>query len=371
MIYQEINPKWNPKRNQWSVSLMREGKRRQFTSTVPKSVGKNIVRQKALKWLEEGDTNSDVLLNAAYERFLKDYELKNGGNTQLTRLKSVGEHHILPRYGNRRTGSISLEEWQAIITDAKPIRKRTTPLSKKYLKNIRETILLFMNWATPRKYMDENFGKELFVPRNAPVIGKEILQLNELASWFSHPTGFWFERALMFEVLTGLRPSEVIGIQRKDFDPESGILTINRAINVQGQITSGKNENARRKMQLVGEVREIFEEQVRETARLRSEWVFCSPFGDMPNQRGLYRCMRRIDERFGFDPKITPYCLRHTFFTHVEGYLPQRAIKTIFGHSDATESHALYGTHEIDGELKQISSQLKVTPLYGLKRNAN
>lgn len=368
MVYQEINPKWNPDRKQWNVSLMRNGKRKQFSSSIPKSVGKQECRRKALEWLEQGETNLAVPIKTAYDRFLKDYELKNGENVQLVRLKSVGRLYIIPAVGNRRTGSVTLEEWQAIITNARPQKGREDPLSKKYLKNIRETIFLFMNWATPRKYMDTNFGRELFVPKSAPTKGKSILQLSQLELWFNHPTDFWFERALMFEVLTGLRPSEVLGIKPNDFDPGTGILTIQRAINAQGQITGGKNENARRKIELIGEVRRIFEEQMSRAAELHSEWVFCSPFGGMPSQRGLYRCMQRIDERFSFDAKITPYCLRHTFFSLVEGYLPQRAMKMIFGHSESTESHAIYGNHEIDGEVHAASDHLKVTPLYTLKR---
>lgn len=369
MIYQEINPKWNAERKQWTVSIMRNGKRKQFSCSTPKSVGKAEVRKKALEWLMTGDTNESVTLSEAYGRFLNDYEVRNGQNSQLVRLKSIGKNHIISHLGRRKVGTITLEEWQDLITSARPIGDRKDPLTKKYLKNIRETVILFMNWATPRKYMTENFAKELFVPKNAPTKGKKILQLSDLTEWFSHPTGYHFERALMFEVLTGLRPSEVLGIRHEDFDPVTGILKIQRAINASGQITDGKNENARRKIALVGEVRRIFEEQQAISEGLRSEWVFCSPFGMMPSQRGLVRCMSRIDEAFSFDPEITPYSLRHTFFTLVEGYLPSRTMKAIFGHSDATESHALYGQHEIDGEVHEASRQLTVTPLYQLRRS--
>lgn len=371
MIYQEIHPKWNADRKQWTVSIMRDGKRKQFSCSTPKSAGKAEVRRKALQWLESGTTNESVTLSDAYNRFLKDYELKNGQNSQLVRLRSIGKNHIVSVLGTRKVGTIRLEEWQDLLTLARPIGSRKDPLTKKYLKNIRETIILFMNWATPRKYMAENYAKELFVPKNAPTKGKKILQLSDLQEWFSQPTGYWFERALMFEVLTGLRPGEVLGIQRTDFDPVTGILHIQRAINSTGQVTEGKNENAKRKIALVGEVRTIFKEQMRSAARFDSEWVFCSPFGQMPSQRGLVRCMQRIDEKFSFDPEITPYSLRHTFFTLVEGYLSSRTMKAIFGHSDATESHTLYGQHEIDGEVHEASRQLSVTPLYQIARKVN
>lgn len=378
-MYISINPKWSDKEKRWRVDIMRNGVRKTFSSSVPRSEGKRIVREKALDWIENGDKNTGVDLTTAFDRFIQDYKMKHGENTQLTRIKSVSRCHILPRLGGCKTGNITLDQWQSVISQAKPIvrrkpdgseKNRPAQLSKKYLKNIREVIVLFMRWALPRDYMTTDFTSELYIPHGAPTKGKEILQISEIERWFQNPTGLWFERALMFELLTGLRPGEVLGLKRTDFDKKTGIITISRSINAQGKITTGKNENARRRMELVGEVRQLLEEQLKETKELRSEWIFCSPFGMMPSQWAYTKCFARIKEKMHFSPSLTPYCLRHTFYTQVESYLPSRLIKTIFGHSESTDGHSLYGSHELDGELHEAADRLKVTPLYSIKRIA-
>jgi len=374
-MYISINPKWSEKEKRWRVDLMRDGVRKTFSSSVPRSEGKRIVREKALEWIENGGNNKSVTLENAYKHFVNDYMTKHGENTQLTRINSVGKNHILPKLGKMKVSQIGLDQWQGLITGARPIvrrkpdgseKSRPAQLSKKYLKNIREVIVMFIRWALPRGYMTTDFTSELYIPHGAPTKGREILQISDIERWFQNPTGFWFERALMFELLTGLRPGEVLGLKREDY--QNGIVTIRRSINAQGKVTTGKNENARRRMELVGEVRELLEEQLRETAGLRSEWIFCSPFGMQPSQLAYSKCFNRVKAKLGFSPLLTPYCLRHTFYTHVESYLPSRLIKTIFGHSEATDGHALYGTHELDGELHEAADRLKVTPLYSIKR---
>jgi len=373
-MYVSIKPIWSDKEKRWRVDLMRNGVRKTFSSSVPRSEGKRIVREKALAWLESGGKDS-MTLAEVYPLFIQEYINKRGNNSQVERIRSAGKNHILPKLGDLKVGRITLDQWQSVLSKAEPVPRLrqdgsnynpTRQLSKKYLKNIKEVISLFMRWAVPREYMSINYSDELYIPFDAPTKGREILQMEDIRRWFAEPTALWYERALMFELLTGLRPGEVLGIQHGDY--KNGVLTIQRSVDKTGKITPGKNENARRRIELVGEVREIFEEQVEVSKGLGSLWVFCSPFGMMPSQQALGKCLDRIKEKLDLSPTLTPYCLRHTFYTQVESYLPQRLMKTIFGHSDSTDSHALYGNHELDGELHEASEKLKVTPLYSIKR---
>ena len=81
-------------------------------------------------------------------------------------------------------------------------------------------------------------------------------------------------------------------------------------------------------------------------------------------QEGLRRGWQRLCRAHGFPADTTPYSLRHTFYTHTEAFLPDRMIKMVFGHSEKTDSHALYGNHAIDGELKEAAKKLEITPIY-------
>lgn len=372
--YDIPQPKWDPKHNKWILSIMIDGKRKQFVSRTPKMPGKKECRERCLEWLENGaESNSLIKLNKAFDLFLNDYHNKNGANEQYHQFCDISRLHILPFLGNFVCSKISIDNWQSIITNAKPIMRkrqdgttwcRSEVLSKKYVKKIKDTICAFCKWAQPRKYIYADPSKQLYVPSDRPTIGKEILQLSDIEKLFSEPLGYWFERALLFEVLTGWRPGEVIGLQRSDYDQKTGILHMNRSINCRNEITPGKNRNARRTLELAPEVKSIIETQLKETAYLDSEWMFPNQLGCMPNQETVRRTWRRIVKRKNLPKGTTPYSLRHTFYSHTEAYLPDRIIKNLFGHSAKTDGHAIYGAHEVKEELHDAAERLSVTPLY-------
>ena len=366
MYAAKITPYWIESRKLWRVRVRKDGKSKSFTSSIPRAEGKRIVRQKALEWLQDDETDDGLPLSTVYDRFLLFYAEKCGKNTSYRRYLSFGNNHILPRLGKKAVGSITLDQWQSCISKATPQDGRTQELSKKTLGAIKETLTAFMTWARPRKYIAEDFSSELYIPKAAEVKGKEILQIDDIKRWLSDPTGLWYERALMFQLFVGFRPGEVLGLQRSDYDHIKHIITVNRAINNHGEITPGKNKNAHRSVLLDGLALRLLEEQFKVTEDLDTEWIFCGKFGQKPSPQKYYQTMQKIVEARDM-PHVSPYCLRHTFLSLVEGYLPSRAMKAVFGHSEATDSHALYGNHTVDGELVGITERLKVTPLYRIE----
>ena len=65
--------------------------------------------------------------------------------------------------------------------------------------------------------------------------------------------------AYRFAAVTGLRPGEVLGLQRRDV--KNDVYRIRRAINEYGEETSGKNDNAIRSGQLAACAVEIMRQQ--------------------------------------------------------------------------------------------------------------
>ncbi len=375
-MYQHHNipqPKWDAKNKKWILSIMIKGRRKQFTSSLKGMPGKRICREKAAEWIESGCVNtSNSTISSAFNTYVKEYRARFGDNEQLVNIESVGRVFILPAIGNYKCSRITLDDWQDIINNAKPtvfVRKdgttyqRTKKLSKKYLNNIRGVIMTFCKWAVPRHYF-KDYPNGLYIPSGAPTKGKEILQLSDIEKLFKNPTGLWYERALMIEVLTGWRPGEVLGLQKSDYDPETGLVVINRSVNARGMITPGKNKNAHRAMELTPEVKRILEEQIAETEYLDSEWIFCNQIGCKARQEAVRRCWRAIVKRKGLPDNTSPYSLRHTFYTHTEAYLPDRVIKSVFGHSEKTDGHSIYGSHVISEEAHEAAQKLSITPIY-------
>lgn len=381
--YDIPQPKWDKKHNKWVLSIMIDGKRKQFVSRKKGMPGKRACREKAAEWFENGSSgNGNTKLEKAYNAFLQNYQKRYGENEQILQLKSLGRLYIIPKLGQKQCSRITIEDWQSVISEAKPIPKHRKDgteyyhrdsLSKKYLTNIRGCIISFCKWGLPRGYVKFNPSDQIYIPASAPVVGKNILQLSDIEKIFQHPTRLWYERALMFEILTGLRPGEILGLQREDYDSKTGVIAINRSINARGIITPGKNRNAHRAIALTDEVKDIIEEQLKETAYLDSEWIFCSKSGTAASQDSLRDTLKLIVKNHGLPDNITPYSLRHTFYSHTEAYLPDRIIKSIFGHSEKTDGHSIYGAHMLDGEAREAAKRLAVTPLYQIankKENA-
>lgn len=367
-------PKWDKKNKKWTLSIMIDGKRKQFVSRTPGMPGKRDCRDRAKEWIENGHQMPEKLkFEVAYQRFIEDYTQRHGENEQLRVLKDIGRLFLIPELGSKDCSKITIDDWQGIISNARPLpcyRKdgtvyyRTKRFSRKYLGKIRSAITSFVKWGAPRHICEWIPESGLYIPSDAPRGSREILQLSDIEKLFSEPTGLWYERIFQFEVLTGWRPGEVIGLQWQDINEQTGVVTINRSVNNHGEITEGKNRNAHRSLQLTPELKTILKDQKEATAYLESPWVFCNQIGGKARQNAIRRAWKTIVEKRGLPENTTPYSLRHTFFTHTEAYLPDRIIKTIFGHSEATPSHELYGNHIIDGELKEASERLQVTPLF-------
>ena len=361
-------PKWDAKHNKWILDVQHEGVRKQFVSR-KKSTGKKEVTERAAAWVQSQDKDGKNRrkLSEVWALFLDDYRNKKGDNEQLIQLRSLGRVFVLPALGGRPIGSLYLEDYQAVINNARP-QRRDRPLSRKYLNNLKGALVTFNRWAVARHYTTEAITGQLYVPASAEVVGRSVLQLSDIQRLFSSRLGLTYERGLLLEVLTGLRPGEVLGLHREDY--QDGCLFIRRAINARGKITEGKNRNAARVLDLPEEVRQIVEEQLTATASLGSVWLFPNSIGGTPSQTQFRRCWARMVKAHELPADVTPYGLRHTFFTHTEAHLPDRVIKSVFGHSAKTDSHKLYGEHAIDGEAREAARRLSVTPLYEAAKNA-
>ena len=360
-MYKQLpQPKWNGQK--WVLSVMVDHKRKQFTSIRPKTAGKREVIDRALEWLDELDGDkSRVFFSEAWDIFLNDYYKRKGKNEQSRQIVTLGGLYLLPSLADVRCGKITIEMLQAIINEARP-KKRKGQLSKKYLSNIKGVIVQFCRWAAPRGYLKTDPSNQLYIPQSAQTVGRTILQLSDIERLFSKPVGLWYERALMLEVLTGLRPGEVLGLKRADY--KNGVLTIRRSLNDRGEVTQGKNKNAQRVINCPDEVRDLISQQMTATKSLGSEWLFCNQIGDKACQQVYRRTWKKLCKIHRLPESSTPYSLRHMFYSHTEAYIPDRLIKMVFGHSSSTDSHKLYGDHLIDGELAEARDRLAVTPLY-------
>lgn len=154
--------------------------------------------------------------------------------------------------------------------------------------------------------------------------------------------------AYRFQVLNGLRPGELLGLRWGDVKDD--ILHIRRSINIYGEETTGKNDNAIRPLALNQLSRQILTEQWHQYPGGPEDAIF----GEVSEV--YYRNRWERFCRFNGISYVSPYELRHTFVSLAKN-LSEGQIKRLVGHSANMDTFGTYG-HEVKGELTQTAEEL-------------
>lgn len=259
---------------------------------------------------------------------------------------------MLPELRDRKLSSLTLQDFQTILFRAR--KKDGSELSKKTLSNIRGVIVNFSKYCQGAKIMDLPLSL-LRVPKNAPKVGKEILQPDQARRLMHDFEDEWYINLWRWLLCTGMRPGEALGLKWSDI--ENGIVTIRRAQNYRGRETEGKNDNARRSFMLNSILDGILADQNRKTWRLNSEYVFCNHAGKVSLQTVTKNSWSRISREMG--SKTSPYGLRHTFISFMSQALPEQALKDWVGHSVRMDTYGTY-RHAVNGEAERTAQMANI-----------
>ena len=144
----------------------------------------------------------------------------------------------------------------------------------------------------------------------------------------------------MIELLyaTGLRVSEMVGLERSQLQLEAGFL-----------IAFGKG--AKERVVPVGESAETwlqrYLKEVRPAmAKGRHDVVFVSYRGSGLTRQGFWKLLRNYGRAAGI-PDLSPHVLRHSFATHLlEHGADLRAVQVMLGHANITTTQIYTHIHE-------------------------
>ena len=154
--------------------------------------------------------------------------------------------------------------------------------------------------------------------------------------------------AAMLELLyaAGLRVSELINIKLQDVNLEAGYVRI-----------FGKGSKER--IVPIGlHAKEKIHHYLSSARPLRvkkapSPYLFIARAGMPMTRQGFWKLLRRHALKAGFNEKITPHSLRHSFATHLlEGGADLRAVQIMLGHEDISTTQ-IY-THITRNQLKKL-----------------
>lgn len=217
-------------------------------------------------------------------------------------------------------------------------------MSRKALKNLRGDLSALFKYCLEYEWV--SFVPVIHIDRRAEAVGKTILQKADLDILFNserttidgQETNDPYIYAYRLQVLTGLRPGELFGLEWTDI--RSDYIKVDRSINALGQVTTGKNRNARRLVPLCSGAKEALLKQWQRTGRKGGK-VF-----EILNGEHYCKRLKRYCEFNGITV-VTPYELRHTFISMTKG-LPPEMVKDMVGHSESMDTYGVYG-HHVDG----------------------
>ena len=332
---------------------MKEGKTFSFSSSVPGAKGRKEVQQKYDQWFY-GEASGSKTVGRVAQEFLEDVKARRGENSEAySQYERYIRLYIAPRIASVKICKVTLRDWQSVINEASGRHKA---LSEKTLKNLRGIIKGIIKFGY-EDYQCELLRGNLYIPKGHSRKEKEILQKDD-ARRLLEESDLWYHPLFCFLLLTGMRPGEALGLQVDDV--KQNIVNIKRSVNAAGQITEGKNENARRVVPIGNMTREILDKTIERNERynLGTKWIFCSPDGSMGNQSTMRNHWEKLKKER--DLPGTVYSLRHTFISMMKNVLPEQSIKDIVGHSVSMTTFETYG-HFVDGDQKRAADIIDLT----------
>jgi len=359
---------WFDKYSRWQIKVQKDGERRTFTSATPGRTGQREANKKADEWLDDGIVGASVRASVLYGKWIEELKTSTGRG-HWTIYQGFWKNWISKKLLSTRVGDITEQHLQDVITAGSK-----AGLSKKTLSNLRACMTAFIKYARKCK-ASTLLVEHVTIPRNAPVGERSILQPVDIIKLFNidyvtlyHKKVYdLYVNAFRFEVVTGLRPGEVIGLQWDDVG--DGIVTLKRSINKYNEQTRGKNDNARRSFALTPIAQDILDKQKAKLAELRidTEIVFPNELGVHIKQRTYHKRWVRYSASNGIS-KASPYELRHTFVSAVK-QLPEGFLKMLVGHSKDMDTYGVY-SHIVSGDMEKAAELVQQTFLAILKTPA-
>ena len=176
------------------------------------------------------------------------------------------------------------------------------------------------------------------VEKKAPVI-LTVEEVNALLGQPGLSSAKEIRDKAMLELLyaTGIRVSELIGLQMEDLNMQVGYITC-RDGSKERVVPFGKTARQALNFYLKNGREELLKGK-------ESPWLFTNCNGKPMSRQGFWKIVKHYGEKSGIKTDITPHTLRHSFAAHLlRSGADIHAVQTMLGHSDAatTQMYAAY-----------------------------
>ena len=271
-----------------------------------------------------------------FEQYLREVKQASENTVQSYRRDLMQMITYLEEKEIREAAKVTKTSLHGYILHMEEQGKAATTISR-----MMAAIKAFFNYECMQARIRRNPAESLHAPKvekKAPV----ILSVDQVSALLAQPSGqtpkeIRDKAMLALLYATGIRVSELIGIQMEDINMNIGFLVC-RDGERERTIPFGRSAKAA--------LEEYLEHARNELLRGKgSDYFLVNCTGGAMSRQGFWKIIKYYGEKAGIEEDITPHTLRHSFAAHlIARGADMRAVQTILGHSDmaTTQMYAAY-----------------------------
>ncbi len=234
--------------------------------------------------------------------------------------------------------------------DAYFARLHQRGLAASTMSRRRSTLRGFHEWLVHRGTCGNDPLMELAAPRRdralPHVLAIEDIELLIAQTEGAEPLAMRDRALLELAYASGLRVSELVGVQRPQLDLNGRTVTVTGKGNKERSVPFGGAAAA-----ALADYLEHARPQL--AASARGEAVFLNARGGALTRMGFWKILRGHARAAGIDARVHPHALRHSFATHLlQGGADLRVVQELLGHASVTTT-VIY-THLDRAYLKEV-----------------
>ena len=326
----------------------------------PKQAEKEVQKQAIL--FEEKCLRGQVTANVKFEEFaeqwFEEYARLNLRKSSFERMRQVTQR-VYPAFGHLRLDRITGRQIQQFINELVLNGKNMQtgkPLSRKTAVHHLSFISDVFSYAVRMDIVSDNPCRKVYVPKGGKK-EKEIYSIEEIEQLFTllEDAPLKYRTFFTLAVYTGFRRGELMGLEWKDIDFESGVVSVRRTSNytvktgIYTDTTKTKSSQRSMKLpQLVLDILKVYKaEQDSERKKLGTKWFECDRLfvtadGHPMHNNTTYNWLRKFCKKNDF-PFRDIHSLRHFYASALinEG-IDVATVSSALGHSAISTTTSIY-----------------------------
>ena len=305
-----------------------------------------------------GQVTADIKFEEFAEQWFEEYARLNLRNTSFERMRQTTQR-VYPAFGHLRLDRITGRMIQQFINDLALNGKNMQtgkPLSRKTAVHHLSFISDVFSYAVRMDIVSDNPCRKVYVPKGNKK-EKEIYSIEEIEQLFKllESAPLKYRTFITLAVYTGFRRGELMGLEWKDIDFDSGVVSVRRTSNY--TVKTGiytdttKTKKSQRSLKFPQSVmdllREYKAEQDEEREKLGTKWqeydrLFVKWDGRPMNNNTPYFWLKEFCEENNFR-FCDIHSLRHFYASALinEG-VDAATVSGALGHSTITTTTSIY-----------------------------